>query len=238
MKKLIYILTLALGINAVADNLTVNDGTVYRNVAIISANPEQMLIVHDGGGCQVKFKDLVPDSLTVDQRQKVEEELKYYTERQARIDKAAAERKAFVEAQIAKGLTEFEGAWMTPLEKEELLLKREERRVEIERKRLQLAKERAALEKEQLETDRARYLLEGDQNRRSSTISVGYFSSFHRTRGYWHPYDRNRLCGDKHGYHPAIYTHCNSVTPQKPNTSRQFINPGKPLSYSSSAFNR
>ncbi len=238
LKKVLYILALTLGFSSIADDLTVKDGAVYRNVTIISVNPDQMLIVHDGGGCQVKFKDLIPHSLTAEQRQKVEEELQYYTKRQARIEKAAAERKAFADTQRAKGLIEFEGTWMTPLEKEELLMNREERKLDLERQRLQLAKEQAALEKERLETARARYLLEGDKSRRSSTITVGYFSSFHRTRGYWHPYDRSRLCGDKHGYHPAIYTHCNSVTPQKPKNSRLFINPGKPLSYSTSAFNR
>lgn len=193
MKKLLILVTAAVGLSASAENLTAGDGTVYRNVVIVSADPEEMLIVHDGGGCQVRYDDLVPGSLSEPQRRKVEKELMYYAERQARLEKARAERELFEAAQREKGLIEFEGAWMTPLDKEALLLKREERRLEIEKQRLQLARERAQLEKEKYETERARYLLEGE-NRDSSYFYYGTYSSV--TRGGSGPY-RNSRCPSK-----------------------------------------
>ncbi len=189
MKKLLILMTSVLSFSAAAGNLTAQDGTVYRNVTIVSANPEEMLIVHDGGGCQVRYEDLMPDSLTAPQRRKVEEELEYYAQRQQRLEKARAERERFEAAQREKGLIEYEGAWMTPLEKEELLLLREERRLAMEQQRLQLARERAQLEKEQLETERARDLLEGER-RGSTSFYYGTYSSV--SRGCSGPYRSNR----------------------------------------------
>ncbi|MDF7824275.1 hypothetical protein P4B35_09655 [Pontiellaceae bacterium B12227] len=197
MKKMLIALLAICSWSAWAENLTAKDGTLYRNVTIVSANPERMLIVHDGGGCQVEFKDLAV-ALTVEQRQTVEEQLRYYVERTERLEKARAERVAFETAQRSQGKVEFEGGWVTPLEREEILLNREERKLELERKRMQLAKDKAALEKEQLQTEQARYLLEGET--RGSTSSFSY--------GYYRPYRKNCIpslpC--RHNYHCARHS--------------------------------
>ena len=237
MKQCLFILSVFCGLSVFAETLTVKDGTVYQNVTIVSVSPEHMLVVHDGGGIQIYFEDLVADSLTPAQRLKVEEEMQYYVKRQARIKQAVAEREAFEAEQRARGLIEFEGAWMTLLEKEELLLAREERRLALEQQRLQIAKERAALEKEQLEAERARYLLEGEK-KSGTTISVGYFSSYHRSRGYWYSYSHGKRCYDKSGYKPSLYTRNNFTCPSGNSSARVFIDAGKPLSYSSGMFNR
>ncbi len=81
MKALLSILSALCCLTVAAENITAKDGTNYRNVTIISADPDRMLIVHDGGGCQVSYKDLLPDSLSADQRKTVEEELRYYVQR-------------------------------------------------------------------------------------------------------------------------------------------------------------
>ncbi len=174
MKKRLIFLIVFCAVSANADDLTLRDGTVYRNVTIISSDPVQMLIAHDGGGCQIRFDALVPDSLTAEQRAKVETGLKEYAERQARLEKLRIERETFELAQQAKGLVKFEDAWMTPLEREQLIAKREQQRLEIERRRLELATEQAQLRKEKLEAEKAARELE-EQWRRSRYITYSYF---------------------------------------------------------------
>ncbi|QBG47937.1 hypothetical protein EGM51_11210 [Verrucomicrobia bacterium S94] len=163
-----------------AESLQLRDGTVFRNAEIISASPDHMLIVHDGGGSQVYFRDLVADSLSAAQREKVKVELQRYAARQARVTEAEARRSAFELAQREKGLIEFEGNWMTPQEKEELLQRREEHRLDLEKQRIQLAREQAVLEREKIDTDRARSLLNGESRRRTTTITYGYSTSYRR----------------------------------------------------------
>lgn len=185
MKYFIYsMIGLMAVLHAGAAELETVAGTVFHNVTIISADPERMLIVHDGGGCQVDFKDLKTDSLTPEQRTKVEKELRYYTQRAKRQELIRLETEEFEAEQRQKGLVEFEGGWVTPLEREEILISREERKVELERKRVQLAKEKAELEKQQLQTEKARYLLEGESRRGTTYITYGYTSSFRRDCGY------------------------------------------------------
>jgi hypothetical protein len=160
-----------------ADNLQTLSGQVYKNVTIISADPDRMLIVHDGGGCQVNFKDLKPDSLTSAQRTKVEEELEYFVQREKRLEKMRLETEEFEEAQRQNGLVAFEGGWVTPVQREEILQNREQNKLELERQRVALAKERAELEKEQLQTEKARYLLEGE-TRNTTVITYGYYTPY------------------------------------------------------------
>ncbi|MDZ8119454.1 hypothetical protein [Pontiella agarivorans] len=171
MKNLFIVLMLLCGV-AGAGQLQLQDGTVFRNVAIISARPDHMLIVHDGGGSQIYFKDLTADSLSAAQWEKVKTELQRYEAQQARLAEAEARRSA----QREKGLIQFEGTWMSPQEKEELLHRRAEQRLQLEKQRIQLARERAALEREKIDTARARYLL-GEESHRRTTISYGYSTS-------------------------------------------------------------
>ncbi|MDF7806722.1 hypothetical protein P4E94_04675 [Pontiellaceae bacterium B12219] len=159
-----------------ADNLQLSNGTVFKNVTIISADPDRMLIVHDGGGCQVDFKDLKPDSLTAGQRVKVEDELRYYALRTRRMELIRLQTEEFEAEQRRKGLLQFEDGWVTPAQRENILQKREERKLELERQRVALAKERAALEKEQLQTEKARALLEGETQRGTTYFTYGYTS--------------------------------------------------------------
>ncbi|RKX46125.1 MAG: hypothetical protein DRP64_03685 [Verrucomicrobia bacterium] len=72
-----------------------------------------MLIVHDGGGCQVGYADLAPDSLSAQQRNTIEEKLTEYVDRKARREQLQLEQKAFEQAQRGKGLVLFEGNWMS-----------------------------------------------------------------------------------------------------------------------------
>ncbi|MDF7800673.1 hypothetical protein P4C99_14440 [Pontiellaceae bacterium B1224] len=166
-KTILCIIFLVSALHAGAADLQTSSGVVFKNVTIISADPDRMLIVHDGGGCQVEFKDLKPDSLTVEQRSKVEEELRYYTQRSKRLEKIRLETEEFEAEQLQKGLVEFEGGWVTPLERENILIAREERKVELERKRIQLAKEKAELEKLKLQ----------ERETRSATVmTYGYYT--------------------------------------------------------------
>lgn len=231
MKKLLAILVSFSCLAAWADDLKTKDGTVYKNVTIVSAKPEHMLIVHDGGGIQVYFKDLVPDSLTAEQRKIVEREIKIYAERADRLEKARIEREAFELAQREKGLIEYEGIWMTPLEKEELLLKREERRLELEKQRLLLAQEKAALEREKLETERARYLLEGESNRGRTTITYGYSSSYRGDCYYVRPHYPN-----KRPHKPINPPKCDNIIRQ--GQTNPYICTDNAAFYNRSPFNR
>lgn len=188
MKNILIALLVASAVSAWAENLSAQDGKVYRNVTIVSADPERMLIVHDGGGCQVYFKDLVPDSLTAEQRTTVEEELKYHVTREKRMEQLRIEKEAFELMQREKGLIQFEGNWMTPADQQNLLAEREKQRLNLERLRVQLAKEKAALEKERLETEQARRALDADYKRDrfiTTTYSYPYGSNCKTPRSHY-----------------------------------------------------
>lgn len=191
---ILSIIFLVSALRAGAADLQTVKGIVFHNVIIISADPDRMLIVHDGGGSQVAFKDLKPDSLTPKQRNKVEEELRYYSQRRKRLEKIRLEAEVFEAEQRQKGKVEFEGGWVTPLEREEILIAREERKFEQERRRVQLAKEKSELEKQQLQTEKARYLLEGESRGGTTYISYGYTSRSRRDCHYPVPYNFGREC--------------------------------------------
>lgn len=160
----------------IADNMTTLDGTVFRNVVIISADPVRMLIVHDGGGCQIDFVDLVPDSLTPRQRREVEAGIREYTGRKAKMERLRLEKETFELAQRKKGLVPFEDGWMTPAEKQELLARRELHQLERERLRLELEEKKAERRKQELLARKGDELL--TPPRQSYFLySSGYYSS-------------------------------------------------------------
>lgn len=189
MKMIIFSAVFLISLlRAGAADLQTVKGVVFHNVTIISADPDRMLIVHDGGGCQVAYKDLKPDSLTPDQREKVEEELNDYTQRSKRLEKIRMETEVFEAEQRQKGLLKFEGGWVSLQELEEIVIAREERKIDLERKRVQLAKEKAELEQQRLQTEKARYLLEGESRRGTTYITYGYTSRSSRNCFYPTPY--------------------------------------------------
>ncbi len=180
MKKLILMALLCGSQISIADTLVTLDGTVYENVTIVSADPERMLIVHDGGGCQVEYADLA-EALSVKQRKVVEEELKNYADRQVRMERLRQEaeakrlaQEAFVRAQREKGLVLFEGDWMKPADRQELLAARELDRIKRERLQVELEKQKAELRKAQLLAEQERQRLEA--SRTSRRVSTYYYS--------------------------------------------------------------
>ena len=178
--KNIVIFTLLCGSQLLfAADLETLDGTVFQNVTIISADPERMLIVHGGGGCQVEYADLAPGALSSQQRMAVEKGLKEYAERRIRLEQLRkkaemlrVEQKAFVRSQQEKGLILFEGDWMKPVDKQEVLASRELGRLERERLSVELALQKAELRKEQLLVEQEQQRL--NEHRRSSQISFYY----------------------------------------------------------------
>jgi hypothetical protein len=195
MKRLAMVALLMVFRIAGAEDLTAVDGTVYRNVKIISADPERMLVVHDGGGCQVEFADLVPESLTRAQRAEVERLLKTHVERQERREKLRIEKEAFELAQRQKGLVLFEGNWMTPTDQQKIITLREVAKLERERMKMELEQQRVALKTAQLKANQGDKLLEGDRNRQSTVFYTGrnYPSFGHSTSAY--PYYINSNWG-------------------------------------------
>ena len=171
--RLLIILIAAAGLSALADDLSLKDGTVLRNATVISADPERLLVVHDGGGCQVKHADLAADSLTPALKRTIEDSLRAHVERARRLEQARTERRVFEDNQRAKGFIEFEGEWMPPSEREKILQARKTAVLEREKLRVEIAKRQAELEEEELQTARARQLLEGDRNQSSITIYSG-----------------------------------------------------------------
>jgi len=157
MKKMCAGVVILTGIwSAFGDNILMRDGTVFTNTVIIAADPVQMLIAHDNGGCQVAYKDLKPGTLTKGQKQAIEKGLKAYVERRERLEdarlKAEAKRKeekTFEREQLAKGLVCFEGVWMKPAERQEVLAKRELARLKKKRAQAELEKEKANLRNQQ-----------------------------------------------------------------------------------------
>ncbi len=183
MKKLILIALMCISQISVSENLVTLDGTVYKNATIISADPERMLIVHDGGGCQVEYADLA-GPLSAEQRKTVEEELKVYAERQVRMERLRQEaeakrvaQEAFVQAQRDKGLILFEGDWMKPADRQEILAARELDRIEQEQVLMELEKQKAELRKEQLMAEQERQRLEEYRRSRRTYYYYSYPSS-------------------------------------------------------------
>lgn len=162
-----------------AEELVLENGKVFRNVTIVAADPERMLIVHDGGGCQVAYADLAPDALSASQRKAVEEGLREHLARKERMERLRLEREQFEAAQREKGLILFEGVWMKPAERQEILASRELQDLEKERMRLELEKQQAELRREEMLAAQERQRLEAQ---RSSSISFyyGYPARYHR----------------------------------------------------------
>jgi hypothetical protein len=227
-----------MGQTGVADNLVTLEGTIYENVTIVSANPERMLIVHDGGGCQVEYADLA-GPLSAEQRKTVEEELKVYAERQVRIERlrqeAEAKRvaeEAFAQAQRDKGLILFEGDWMKPADRQEVLAARELDRLEQERVRVELEKQKAELRKAQLLAEQERQRLEAQ--RKASRRTYTYYYSYpsrsysccgtsscrHKSR---HNYSSHRYRYPKNSFGVSFSTGGNSIS-LRSGTSSYFHN--------------
>jgi hypothetical protein len=166
---------------ALAEDLVAKDGTVYRNVTIVSADPERMLIVHDGGGCQVAYTDLAPNSLTAGQRKAIAAGLKDYVARNERMEQLRQkaeqrriEQEKFEQAQREKGLVLFEGTWMKPADRQEILANRELDKIEQQRKLVELEKKRAELRQAQLATQQEEQRFEAARNSHVTYTYVGY----------------------------------------------------------------
>jgi hypothetical protein len=184
MKNLLIIILVCVSGRLFADDLLLRDGAILQNVTIISADPVRMLIAHDGGGCQVKYTDLASNVLSAQQRATMESKLEEYVERRARIDQYQLEKKIFEQGQLEKGLILFEDHWMSPAERQELLVQREKKSLELEKLRLELAKEKVELQKQEL------LARQGDQLLEPPRSSYFFYSSGHvgnRWCGYGHP---------------------------------------------------
>ncbi|MDH3981770.1 MAG: hypothetical protein OES84_02590 [Kiritimatiellaceae bacterium] len=177
MKRLIWAVILFSGASVLAGQLRQKDGVVYKNVTIISADPVRMLIVHDGGGCQVNYLDLVPDSLTVEQRKAVEAGIREHVARSERLERFRIKQEAFELEQREKGLVSFEDNWMTPLQREEILANRESQRLERERLSLELATKKAELEKQKLLAEKAQREIEEQYHRTRYITTYSYYPS-------------------------------------------------------------
>ncbi|VGO18472.1 hypothetical protein [Pontiella sulfatireligans] len=197
MKTLMIIALLCIGSFAFAEDLRLRTGEVYKNVIIISADPERMLIVHDGGGCQVTYAALASDSLTEQQRKSVEEGLRTYAQRKVRLEKLQMEKDAFELAQLGQGLILFEGNWMKPADRQELLANRDAQELALERLRIDLEKQKVELQKEQLLAEQERRKLEG------SPRTYLFYSSSPSYSGYSHRYTNDR-------WSPAHWNSCGS----------------------------
>jgi hypothetical protein len=187
MKKLI-LAVLLFGSHAVlAGNILTRDGTLYRNVTIISADPERILIVHDGGGCQIQYADLAEGALSVKQRNTVEEKLKEYIARKARLEQLKLEKEAFEQEQLAKGLILFEGNWMKPADRQDLLARRALAKLEKERLAVELEKQKAELRKAQVLEQQERQRLEEYRNSRRSYSYYYSYPSYRTSRNCRYP---------------------------------------------------
>jgi len=146
---------------AQAENLQLKNGSVLKNTTIISADPERMLIVHDGGGQQIEYAELERNSITPAQRVKIEGLLKKYAERKRKRQELLLQQQAFEKAQMEKGLVLFEGNWMSPADRQQLLTLREVARLEQQRMKLELAQEKIELKKAELKARQGDELLDG-----------------------------------------------------------------------------
>ena len=201
MKRPLMIILLVAGLQTSADDLYTKDGSVYRNVRLVSADPVRMLIVYDGGGCQVNHADLKPETLTPALRKQIEELLVEHAALEKRREELRLAKEAFDLAQREKGLVQFEGEWMAPLEREKILLMREKEKLERERQQIELAKQKEELRRQELETERARDLLEGQPH---AVQFVDYSSSHVR----WPNHCNDRLpdpnACNTYGYVPKL----------------------------------
>lgn len=187
MKALMFILLFSAGF-VFADDLLTKEGTVYENVTIISADPVRMLIVHDGGGYQLKYTDLAEGTLSSNQKSAIADGLKEYAQREIRIEdaRAAAEiaradHEAFEQAQRERGLIQFEDAWMTPQDRQDILAGRELDRLKQERLAVELEKEKADLRRSQLLAEQEQaHLITYEQPR--TIVYSSYYPS--RSRDY------------------------------------------------------
>lgn len=173
MKHVLMIMLLCSIQNLFASQLVANDGTVFQNVIIISADPVRMLIVHDGGGCQVEYSDLAPNTLSSQQRETVAVKIAEYVERQAKYEQLKLEQKTFEQAQRGKGLILFEDNWMKPAEREDMLARRELKKLERERLLLELELQKAELRQERALAEQNERLLEPP--RQTSSYYYGYY---------------------------------------------------------------
>lgn len=175
MKKRMIIILLC-GIQAAfAEQLVTRDGITYEDVTIVSVDPERMLIVHNGGGCQVEYTALVPGSLTARQLKAIEMGLKDYVTRTARREEVRLEKETFALAQREKGLILFEENWMKPAERQEMMALRELQKLERERLHIELEKQKVELRQAQLLAEQEQ--LRRDESRKSRRSSFSYYYS-------------------------------------------------------------
>jgi hypothetical protein len=128
----------------------------------------------------VKYADLA-GGLSAQQRKAIEEGLKVYAERQVRreqlLQEAEATRlaqEAFAQAQRDKGLVLFEGDWMKPADRQEVLASRELDKLEQQRLFVELEKQKTELRKAQwlAEQERQRF----EEQRESRSVIYSYYS--------------------------------------------------------------
>lgn len=180
MKNLMIIALCCASQLVFAEDLRTKEGTVYKDVTILSANPARLMIVHAGGGCQVEYANLDSDTLSETQWEAIEEGLKVSSARTLRMEQLQrtaeelrVKQENFKEEQLDKGLILFEGHWMKPADRQELMANRALQRMEQERLSIQLEKEKAELR-------RAQYLAEQEKQRlveyQKSRRSFSYYS--------------------------------------------------------------
>ncbi|MCF7848771.1 MAG: hypothetical protein K9M45_07980 [Kiritimatiellales bacterium] len=211
MRNLI-IITLLCGCQLTfGEDIAKRDGTVYRNVTIISADPMRMLIAHAGGGCQVEYKDLASGALSEQQQKEIAEGLRAYAERQGRLEqtqlaaeKLRLEQEAYEREQLAQGMIHFEGMWMKPADRQEIMASRELDRLKQERLSVELEQQKAELQKAQILAEQERKRLEEYDRSRRYSYSYSYPST--RTvyvHGYPNHYKTpsHRYSGSHHSSH-------------------------------------
>ena len=198
-----------------AGTLLLKNGTELHHVTIISADPEQMLIVHDGGGCQVKYSELAPDSLSTEQRSLVETLLKKHVERQARLEELRIEKEVFEKAQLEKGLVLFEGNWMSPEERQQILTLREAAKLERERMTLALEKQKLELQQAELKAAEGDRLLGAPETRSTFITYTGRnWSSWRRYNNGWFYYGPG--CHVIPGSVNKVHRRSTPTTPSRP----------------------
>lgn len=171
MKTIIIILAIVATCESLmASSLTTKNGTVYQNVSIISADLDRMMIVHSGGGCQIEYTDLAPDALSSEQRETLEEKLTEHLERKTKAEQIRLARETFVQEQRDKGLIQFEGEWITPEQRKEILALRDlkekeqiQRQAKLDQKRLELRRQEVELQQQKLALKQKERQLENAQ---------------------------------------------------------------------------
>lgn len=194
MKACFLILVLFIPLLGWAEDMTLLDGSVLKNVTIISADAERLLLVHDGGGQQIEYAQL--KAITPAQRVKIESLLKKYAERKEKREELLFQQKAFEQTQLEKGLVKFEDNWITPSERQQILTLREVARLERERMQIELAQQKVELRQAELEAQQGDELLSGPSSRSSFIYYTGRnWPAFGRNggvftyagSGYWFP---------------------------------------------------